>query len=123
LALLFAELSDEDERSVAAAGMAPLYDMAVAATALPLRGTSPCFDHETFHGIAEKQATFARGFASRVSMSRLVMSTLSGVPSGTANVHPTFFGSGNLFDVDQFTVKSWRGAVHGAARPRPGPPA
>jgi hypothetical protein len=36
-----------------------------------------------------------------------VTTTLSGVPAGTANVYLTFAGSGNLFDVDEFTfVKS-----------------
>ncbi|WP_203906193.1 carbohydrate-binding protein [Rhizocola hellebori] len=36
-----------------------------------------------------------------------VTTTLSGVPAGTANVYLTFAGTGNLFDVDEFTfVKS-----------------
>jgi hypothetical protein len=36
-----------------------------------------------------------------------VTTTLTGVPSGTANIYLTFAGSGNLFDVDEFTfVKS-----------------
>ena len=36
-----------------------------------------------------------------------VTTSLSGVPAGTANVYLTFAGSGNLFDVDEFTfVKS-----------------
>jgi hypothetical protein len=36
-----------------------------------------------------------------------VTTSLTGVPSGTANIFLTFTGSGNLFDVDQFTfVKS-----------------
>ena len=36
-----------------------------------------------------------------------VTTTLTGVPAGTANVYLTFAGSGNLFDVDEFTfVKS-----------------
>ena len=36
-----------------------------------------------------------------------VTTTLTGVPAGTANVYLTFAGTGNLFDVDEFTfVKS-----------------
>ena len=36
-----------------------------------------------------------------------VTTSLTGVPFGTANVYLTFAGSGNLYDVDQFTfVKS-----------------
>ena len=36
-----------------------------------------------------------------------VTATLSGVPAGTANVYLTFAGTGNLFDVDEFTfIKS-----------------
>jgi hypothetical protein len=36
-----------------------------------------------------------------------VTTALTGVPSGTANVFLTFTGTGNLFDVDEFTfVKS-----------------
>jgi type 1 glutamine amidotransferase len=33
-----------------------------------------------------------------------VTTTLTGVPSGTANVYLTFAGTGSLFDVDQFTI-------------------
>ncbi|HEX6682391.1 MAG TPA: carbohydrate-binding protein [Candidatus Limnocylindrales bacterium] len=36
-----------------------------------------------------------------------VTTTLSGVPGGTANIYLTFAGTGNLFDVDEFTfIKS-----------------
>ena len=36
-----------------------------------------------------------------------VTTTLTGVPAGTANIYLTFAGTGNLFDVDEFTfVKS-----------------
>jgi hypothetical protein len=37
----------------------------------------------------------------------IVTTPATGVPSGTANVYLTFAGTGNLFDVDEFTfVKS-----------------